>query len=75
MELVREKGLSVRSIDVVVETELPRLKPHRAAMRARLAQLFAVDPDRVNLKGKSAEGLDAIGNQLAIRATVVALLG
>ena len=44
-------------------------------MRARLAQLFAVDPDRVNLKGKSAEGLDAIGNQLAIRATVVALLG
>jgi 2-C-methyl-D-erythritol 2,4-cyclodiphosphate synthase len=74
MELVRQKGLTVKSMDVVVETELPRLKPHRAAMRARLAELFAVEPDRVNLKGKSGEGLDSIGNKLAIRATVVALL-
>ena len=74
LELVRQKGLRVTSLDVVVETELPRLKPHRAAMRARLAELFAVEPDRVNLKGKSGEGLDAIGNKLAIRATVVALL-
>jgi 2-C-methyl-D-erythritol 2,4-cyclodiphosphate synthase len=74
MELVRQKGLSVKSMDVVVETELPRLKPHRSAMRARLAELFAVEPDRVNLKGKSGEGLDSIGNKLAIRATVVALL-
>ena len=74
LELVRQKGLRVTSLDVVVETELPRLKPHRAAMRARLAELFAVEPDRVNLKGKSGEGLDAIGNKLAIRAPVVALL-
>jgi 2C-methyl-D-erythritol 2,4-cyclodiphosphate synthase len=43
-------------------------------MRARLSELFAVEPDRVNLKGKSGEGLDSIGNKLAIRATVVALL-
>ena len=74
LELVRQKGLRVTSLDVVVETELPRLKPHRAAMRARLAELFAVEPDHVNLKGKSGEGLDSIGNKLAIRATVVALL-
>ncbi len=74
LELIRQKRLRVVSLDVVVETELPRLKPHRSAMRERLAQLFAVDPDRVNLKGKSAEGLDSIGNRLAIRATVVALL-
>lgn len=73
--LVRQKGLRVHSLDAVVETELPRLKPHRAAMRARLAELFAVDPDRVNLKGKSGEGLDSVGKKLAIRATVVALLG
>ena len=74
LELVRQKGLRVASLDVVVETELPRLKPHRAAMRQRLADLFAAEPDRVNLKGKSGEGLDAIGSKLAIRATVVALL-
>jgi len=75
LELVRGKGLRVLSLDVVVETEVPRLRPHRAAMRARLAELFAVDADRVNLKGKSGEGLDAVGQRQAIRATVVALLG
>ncbi|HLQ38513.1 MAG TPA: 2-C-methyl-D-erythritol 2,4-cyclodiphosphate synthase [Planctomycetota bacterium] len=75
MARVTGKRLRVLSLDVVVETELPKLAPHRAAMRARLAELFAVAPDRVNLKGKTGEGLDAIGQGRALRATVVALLG
>jgi 2-C-methyl-D-erythritol 2,4-cyclodiphosphate synthase len=72
--LVREQGLRIVSLDVVVETEEPRLRPHRPAMRRRLAALFDVAADRVNVKGKTGEGLDAIGSRLAIRATVVALL-
>jgi 2-C-methyl-D-erythritol 2,4-cyclodiphosphate synthase len=75
LELVRAQGLCVRSIDVVVETETPKLRPHRPAMRAALARLFGVEVARVNLKGKSGEGLDAIGSRAAIRATAVALLG
>jgi 2-C-methyl-D-erythritol 2,4-cyclodiphosphate synthase len=70
----RQKGLRVHSLDVVVETELPKLRPHRAALRQGLADLFGVDVDHVNVKGKTAEGLDAIGAGAAIRATVVALL-
>jgi 2-C-methyl-D-erythritol 2,4-cyclodiphosphate synthase len=75
LELVRQQGLRVLSLDAVVETEVPRLRPHRPAMRRRLAALFGVGEDRVNVKGKTAEGLDAIGQRQAIRATVVALLG
>lgn len=75
MELVRQQGLRVLSLDVVVETEVPKLRPHRQAIRANLARLFELPVDRVNLKGKTAEGLDAIGQRLALRATVVALLG
>ena len=71
---MREQGLRIVSLDVVVETEVPRLRPHRPAMRRRLAALFDVAADRVNVKGKTGEGLDAIGSRLAIRATVVALL-
>ncbi len=73
--LVHERGLRVLSLDVVVETEVPRLAPHRAAMRERIAGLFELPPDRVNLKGKSGEKVDAIGRGEALRATVVALLG
>ncbi len=75
MQLVRASALRVLSLDCVVETEAPKLAPLRAAMRARLAELFAVPPDRVNVKGKSGEKVDAIGRGEALRATVVALLG
>ena len=72
---IRRQGLSVLSLDVVVEAERPRLAPHRSAIRARLAGLFAIDEECVNVKGKTGEGLDAIGRGEAIRATAVALLG
>lgn len=75
LRLVRERGLRVLSLDAVVETEAPKLAPQRAAMRERLAELFDVPPDRVNVKGKTGEKVDAIGRGEAVRATVVALLG
>ena len=74
MELLHERGLRVASLDVTLEAARPRLRPHRSAMRARLAELFGVAVDRVNLKGKSGEGIGAIGRGEAIRATAVVLL-
>lgn len=74
MRLIRERRLHVVSMDVVVETELPRLQPVRAAMRERIASLFGLTADRVNVKGKTGEKVDAIGRGEAMRATVVALL-
>jgi 2-C-methyl-D-erythritol 2,4-cyclodiphosphate synthase len=75
MQRVRERGLRVLSMDCVVETEVPKLKPQRQALRERLAALFEVPVDRVNVKGKTGEKVDAIGRGEAMRATVVALLG
>lgn len=75
MRLVRARGLRVLSMDCVVETEAPKLKPMRQAMRERLAELFLLPVDRVNIKGKTGEKVDAIGRGEALRATVVALLG
>jgi 2-C-methyl-D-erythritol 2,4-cyclodiphosphate synthase len=75
MALVAARGLRVHSMDAVVETEHPKLKPRRAEMRASLARLFDVAVERVNVKGKTGEQVDAIGRGEAVRATVVALLG
>jgi len=72
---VRDRGLAVWSLDVVVETESPKLKPRRAEVRARIAALFDVDVDRVNVKGKTGEKVGPVGRGEACRATVVALLG
>ena len=74
MRRVRAAGMRVVSMDVVVETERPKLLPHRQPMRQSLARLFGIAINRVNIKGKTGEGLDAIGQGQALRATVVALL-
>jgi 2-C-methyl-D-erythritol 2,4-cyclodiphosphate synthase len=75
MALVKAQELTVWSLDVVIETELPKLKPRRAEVRARMAELFELDADRVNVKGKTGEKVGAVGRGEACRATVVALLG
>ena len=72
---LHEKGLQVLSLDVVVETEKPAIKPHRRAFRRRIADLFELPADAVNLKGKTGEKMGAIGRGEAMRATAVALVG
>ncbi|GAB4138312.1 MAG: 2-C-methyl-D-erythritol 2,4-cyclodiphosphate synthase [Planctomycetota bacterium] len=75
LRLAARKGLKLLSLDVVVEAERPRIRPHRPAIRSRLSELFEVPIDRVNVKGKTGEGLGAIGRGEALRATAVVLLG
>jgi len=75
LQRIRARGLRVWSLDCVLETEVPKLAPARAAMRASLAALFDAPVERVNIKGKTGEKVDAIGRGEAMRATVVALLG
>lgn len=72
---LEQAGHRVLSLDIVVEAEQPKLKPHRQAMRTRIAELFGLEADRVNIKGKTGEGLGEIGRGEAIRATAVVLLG
>lgn len=74
VELAGRDGYAVGNVDATVLAERPRLAPHAAAMRARLAALLGVDPARVNIKAKTMEGLDAVGRGEAIAASVVVLL-
>ncbi len=72
--LVRGRGLAVGNVDVVVVAERPKLAPHVPAMRARLAAVLGVDVERVSVKAKTAEGLDAVGRGEAVAVHAVALL-
>jgi len=74
MAQLREKNLRVLSLDVVVETEKPAIKPNRAAMRKRIAELFELSADAVNVKGKTGEKTGAIGRGELMRATALALV-
>jgi len=72
--VVREQGWSVVNADVTVVLERPKLLPHVPAIRARLAQTLGVSVDAVSVKGKTNEGVDAIGRGEAIASHAVVLL-
>jgi 2-C-methyl-D-erythritol 2,4-cyclodiphosphate synthase len=72
--LVAEAGFRVGNVDVVVIAEAPRLTPHAAAIRSRLAGILGVEPGRVSVRGTSANGLGFSGRGDGIAAVAVALL-
>ncbi|HPD14284.1 MAG TPA: 2-C-methyl-D-erythritol 2,4-cyclodiphosphate synthase [Planctomycetota bacterium] len=71
---VRAAGYQPANLDATVVAQQPRLGPHKAAIRQRLADLLALDPSLVSLKAKSNNGLDAVGQGLAIAAHAVVLI-
>jgi 2-C-methyl-D-erythritol 2,4-cyclodiphosphate synthase len=71
---VRAAGWRVENCDVVIATEGPRIAPHRAAMRASIARLVGIDIGRVNVKGKSLEGLGALAGGAGVAVQAVCLL-
>lgn len=67
-------GWRVVNADIVVATEGPRIAPHRAAMRARMAALLGIEVDAVNVKGKSLEGLGALARGAGVAVQAVCLI-
>ncbi len=74
VELAGQKGWRIGNADLVIQTEGPRISPHRQAMRERIAELLGVDADAVNVKGKTLEGLGALANGAGVAVQAVCLL-
>jgi 2-C-methyl-D-erythritol 2,4-cyclodiphosphate synthase len=72
--LLSERGLRIAHIDAIVIAERPKLGPHFPAMRAALARALGIEPQRINLKAKTNEGVDAVGRGEAIAAQAIATL-
>jgi 2-C-methyl-D-erythritol 2,4-cyclodiphosphate synthase len=73
-ELLADKNLQIVYIDAVVIAERPKLGPHFPNMRVVLAGSLGIETDRINLKAKTNEGMDAIGRGEAIAAHAIATL-
>ena len=72
--MVTEQGWQVGNIDVTVVIETPKIRDDIDAMRAAVAHAIGIDADRVSIKGKTNEGVDAVGRGEAVAAHAVALL-
>jgi 2-C-methyl-D-erythritol 2,4-cyclodiphosphate synthase len=73
-KLLNENKFAIEHIDVVVILERPKLGPHFPRMREALAKSLNVTAEKVHLKAKTNEGVDAVGRGEAIACHVVATL-
>jgi 2-C-methyl-D-erythritol 2,4-cyclodiphosphate synthase len=71
---VQGDGLEVVNVDCTVLIEEPKLGPHRAAIRERLARALGLDPQRVNVKASTGEGMGFVGRGEGVAALAVASL-
>jgi 2-C-methyl-D-erythritol 2,4-cyclodiphosphate synthase len=71
LKRVRDAGYSVANLDASLILAAPKIGPHTAAIRARVAELLGIAPDCVGLKAKTPEGLNL---ENAAIAHVVVLL-
>ena len=71
---LRTAGWRAVNADLVIATEGPKIAPHRAAMRRSIAALLGLEPDAVNVKGKSLEGLGALAGGQGVAVQAVCLI-
>ena len=74
VELAADAGWRPGNVDVVIATEGPKIKPHRAAIRTSLADLLGLGVDDVNVKGKTLEGMTELAEGRAVTVHAVCLM-
>jgi len=71
---IRAAGFEIVNIDSTIVAQAPKLAPHIAAMRERLAGVLGISADQLSVKAKTAERMGPVGEGRAIEARAVCLL-
>ena len=72
LEVLNSRRAEIIQIDATIVAEEPKMKPHYAAMRKNLSEIFKIDIADVSVKAKSKEGLGDVGQGKAITCYAVA---
>ncbi len=71
---VRDHGFELANTDITVVAQAPRLKDHKLAMTAKLAEILQVQVSQINIKATTTEKLGFEGRREGIAANAVVLL-
>lgn len=72
--LIQAKGWQVGNVDATIVAQAPKMAPHIALMRERIAEDLQVTLDQVNVKATTTEKLGFTGREEGIAVHAVALL-
>ena len=74
MAIAKEQGLSVVNCDVTILAQTPKLADHKPKIKARLAELLSIPPQRVAVKAKTNEHMGFIGRSEGIAVITAVML-
>ena len=72
VERLHARGGRLVNVDVTLICERPKVKPHRQAMRERLAELLRLPLEAVSVKATTTEGLGFTGRGEGLAAQAIA---
>ncbi|GIL47345.1 hypothetical protein Vafri_4190 [Volvox africanus] len=74
VRLMDEKGYVLGNLDCTIIAQKPKLSPHKESIRNNLSALLSADPSVVNIKAKTHEKVDSIGEERSIGCHAVVML-
>ncbi|QPH53892.1 bifunctional 2-C-methyl-D-erythritol 4-phosphate cytidylyltransferase/2-C-methyl-D-erythritol 2,4-cyclodiphosphate synthase [Pontivivens ytuae] len=74
VERAGARGAAITHLDCTIICEQPKIGPHAAAMRARIAEICGLAPERVSVKATTSERLGFPGRGEGIAAQAAATL-
>lgn len=74
VDRVRARKGRIAHLDLTIVCEAPRIGPHRDAMRANIARLAGISPERVGVKATTSEKLGFTGRGEGIAAYATATI-
>jgi len=71
IELIKSKNFSINNIDINVIAQKPKIKKYSKKMIQTISKLCEINPNEINIKGKTTEKLGLIGKGKAIASEVI----
>lgn len=71
---MKQRGYEIANVDSTLHLEVPKLRPYIDKIRKGIADALEVETNRVSVKAKTGEGVDAVGERKAVRAEAVVCL-
>lgn len=72
--LLAQRGFAVVNVDATLLAQAPKIAPYKVQMAQNIAAALGIEPERVNVKATTEEGLGFTGDGSGMAAHAVALL-
>ena len=69
--MIKSKNFLINNIDINIITEKPKIKKYSKKMIQIISKLCEINPNQINIKGKTTEKLGLIGKEKAIASEVI----